>query len=147
MIHLDTNFIIQALVPGSSAEGKVQAWLVAGEDLGISAIAWSEFLCGPGTPQAEALAQTFLAAPRPFLPVDARTAADLFNATGRRSRSLADCQITAIALRCGAKMATSNISDCAPSKATDWFWSDWATRSTPWRAKAIRRVNQRPPTF
>lgn len=114
MIHLDTNFVIQALVPGSAAEGKLQAWLVAGEDLGISTVAWSEFLCGPLTPQDEALAQTFLAAPEPFLAVDARKAADLFNATGRRSRSLADCQIAAIALRCGAKMATGNVSEFTP---------------------------------
>ena len=114
MIHLDTNFIIQALVPGSPAEGKLQAWLLAGEALGISTIAWSEFLCGPVTPQDEALAQTFLAAPEPFLAVDARKAADLFNATGRRSRSLADCQIAATALRCGAPVATANRSDFAP---------------------------------
>lgn len=114
MIHLDTNFIIQALVPGSAAEAKLQAWLVAGEDLGISTVAWSEFLCGPLTPQDEALAQTFLAATEPFLAADARMAADLFNATGRRSRSLADCQIAATALRCGAEMATGNVSDFAP---------------------------------
>lgn len=87
---------------------------MAGEDLGISTVAWSEFLCGPLTPQDEALAQTFLAAPEPFLAVDARKAADLFNATGRRSRSLADCQIAAIALRCGAKMATGNVSEFTP---------------------------------
>ena len=114
MIHLDTNFIIAALVPGSPAEGKVQAWLVAGEDLGISTIAWSEFLCGPVTPPDATLAQTFLAAPEPFLAVDARKAADLFNATGRRSRSLADCQIFATALRCAAPVATANRSDFAP---------------------------------
>ena len=43
MIHLDTNFLIQALVPGSPAESKLQAWLTAGEDLGMSTIAWGEF--------------------------------------------------------------------------------------------------------
>jgi len=114
MIHLDTNFLIQALVPGSAAEARLQAWLVAGENLGISAVAWSEFLCGPLTPQDEVLAQTFLAAPEPLIAVDARKAADLFNATGRRSRSLADCQIAAIALRSGATMATGNVSDFTP---------------------------------
>ena len=111
MIHLDTNFLIQALVAGSPAESKIQAWLTAGENLGISTIAWSEFLCGPLNPQEEALAQTLLATPEPFLVADARKAADLFNATGRRSRSLADCQIAAVALRCGAPLATGNVSD------------------------------------
>src|SRR5438876_3077599 len=100
MIHLDTNFLIQALVPGSAAEAKVQAWLTSGEDLGISTIAWSEFLCGPLTTDDEALAQALFATPEPFLAIDARKAADLFNATGRRSRSLADCQIAAVAVRC-----------------------------------------------
>jgi predicted nucleic acid-binding protein len=111
MIHLDTNFLIQALVPGSAAETKLQTWLKDGEDLGISSIAWSEFLCGPLTPQDEALAQVFVAGPEPFLTSDAHKAAELFNATGRRSRSLADCQIAAVALRCDARLATANASD------------------------------------
>lgn len=98
MTHLDTNFLIQA-------------WLTAGKNLGISAIAWREFLCGPLNLQEEALAQTLLSAPEPFLAADARKAADLFNATGRRSRSLADCKIAAVALRCGAPLATGNVSD------------------------------------
>lgn len=114
MIQLDTNFLIQALLPGSAAEAKLQAWLTDGEELGISTIAWSEFLCGPLTPTDEALAQTLFTAPEPFLALDARKAAHLFNATGRRSRSLADCQITAVALRCGAHVATGNASDFTP---------------------------------
>jgi predicted nucleic acid-binding protein len=111
MIHVDTNFLIQALVPGSGAGGKLQTWLADGEDLGISSIAWSEFLCGPLTPKDEALAQVLFATPEPFLASDARKAAELFNATGRRSRSLADCQIAAVALRQGAHLATGNVSD------------------------------------
>ena len=114
MIHLDTNFLIQALVTGSSAETRLQAWLTSGEDIGISAIAWSEFLCGPVTMPEEALAQLILAAPEPFLATDARSAATLFNATGRRSRTLADCQIAAVALRCGARIATGNLPDFNP---------------------------------
>ena len=52
-------------------------------------------------------------APEPFIASDAHKAAKLFNATGRRSRSLADCQIAAIALRCDARMATANAEDFA----------------------------------
>ncbi len=114
MIHLDTNFLIQALVPSSVAEAKLQAWLRNGEDLGISSIAWSEFLCGPLTTQEVALAQVLFPAPEPFLAADAHKAAELFNATGRRSRSLADCQIAAVALRCDARIATVNASDFTP---------------------------------
>ena len=49
-----------------------------------------------------------------ILAADARSAATLFNATGRRSRSLADCQIAAVALRCGARVATGNLSEFTP---------------------------------
>lgn len=113
MIHLDTNFLIQALVPSSSAEAKLQTWRKAGEDLGICAIAWSEFLCDPLTNDEEALAQALFPVPEPFLSSDAYKAAELFNGTGRRSRSLADCQIAAVALRCDARLATGNFSDFA----------------------------------
>ena len=114
MIHLDTNFLIQALVSGSPAETKLLAWLTAGEDFAVSTVAWSEFLCGPLTPQDEMLAQLLLSAPEPFLAADARKSAELFNATGRRSRSLADCQIAAVALRCSVKLATGNTADFVP---------------------------------
>ncbi len=114
MIHLDTNFLIQAFVPSSAAEAKLRTWLKDSEDLGISSIAWSEFLCGPLTHEDEALAYVLLAAPQPFLASDAHKAAELFNATGRRSRSLADCQIAAVALRCDARLATVNLLDFTP---------------------------------
>ena len=114
MIHLDTNFLIQALVPGSPAESELQTWLTDSQDLGISSIVWSEFLCGPLTPKDAALAQALLTEPEPFLASDAHKSAELFNATGRRSRSLADCQIAAVALRCDARLATGNVSDFTP---------------------------------
>ena len=56
MIHLDTNFLIDALVPGSAQEAQLVGRLGAGETLGISALAWGEFLCGPLSPAGEALA-------------------------------------------------------------------------------------------
>ena len=114
MIHLDTNFLIQALVPSSAAEEKLQTWKQDGEAVAISSIAWSEFLCGPLTRNDETLAQILFPAPEPFLASDAYKAAELFNATGRRSRSLADCQIAAVALRCEARMATADAADFAP---------------------------------
>jgi predicted nucleic acid-binding protein len=100
MIHLDTNFLIQALVPSSAAEEKLQTWKQDGEAVAISSIAWSEFLCGPLTRNDETLAQILFPAPEPFLASDAYKAAELFNATGRRSRSLA----RSLQWRCAAKL-------------------------------------------
>jgi len=44
-------------------------------------------------------------------PTDSEKGAELFNATGRRSRSLADCLIAAVALRLRARVATANADD------------------------------------
>src|SRR4030095_14108146 len=114
MIPLDTNFLIQSLVPGTAHAAKLEAWLANAQDLGISTIAWSEFLCGPLTSKDKALAELLFPFQEPFLSPDAAKSAELFNATGRRSRTLADCQIAAVALRCHAKIATRNAPDFMP---------------------------------
>ena len=114
MIHFDTNFLIQTVVSGSAAHGKFIGWANAQESCNTSSIAWSEFLCGPLDAQAGALAQLIFPQPEPFLPSDAVLSARLFNLTGRRSRSLADCMIAAVAIRCGAKLATNNTADFLP---------------------------------
>jgi predicted nucleic acid-binding protein len=114
VIHLDTNFLIQAYIAGTPASGKFQSWGAAGETLSISTVAWSEFLCGPLDAKAGALARQVFPNPEPFVIADAELAARLFNQTGRRSRSLADCMIAAVALRCNAKLATINASDFQP---------------------------------
>jgi predicted nucleic acid-binding protein len=114
MIHFDTNFLIQTVVAGSAAHEKFRGWTQAREDCNASSIAWAEFLCGPLDAPAEAIARQIFPHPEPFLPADAVLAARLFNQTGRRSRSLADCMIAAVAIRCGAKLATGNTSDFQP---------------------------------
>jgi|ERR1017187_1732211 predicted nucleic acid-binding protein len=97
MIHFDTNFLIQTVVAGSAAHEKFRGWTQAQEDCNASSIAWAEFLCGPLDAPAEAIARQIFPNPEPFLPADAVLAARLFNQTGRRSRSLADCMIAAVA--------------------------------------------------
>ena len=111
MILLDTNFLIGALTPGTPFDLRTRQWLGAGETLGISTIAWAEFLCGPLTPEDAAAAAELLPHPEPLLPADAVRAAELFNATGRRRGSLADCLIAATCLRLGATLATENTND------------------------------------
>ena len=114
MIHLDTNFLIDALVPGSAQEAQLVGWLGAGETLGISALAWGEFLCGPLSPAAETFARSFFPGAEVLERADAEKAAELFNLTGRRSKSYADCCIAAVAIRAQAPLATSNRDDFTP---------------------------------
>ena len=114
MIHFDSSFLIRSLIAGTSEEIRLVSWRGAGETVGISAIAWGEFLCGPVTRTDEALVRKLFPVPEAYTAVDAEQAARLFNATGRRSRSLADCSIAAIAIRLGARLATSNLADFQP---------------------------------
>ncbi len=111
MIHFDTNFLIQMVVAGSSAHEQFRACAASMEKLNVSSIAWAEFLCGPLDATAESIARQIFPNPEPFLSADAALAAILFNQTGRRSRSLAVCMIAAVAIRCGAKLATINTGD------------------------------------
>ena len=114
MIHFDTNFLIQIAVAGSPAQERFRAWALAREDFNVSSIAWAEFLCGPLDATAESFARQIFVNPEPFFDADAALAASRFNQTGRRSRSLADGMIAAVAIRCGAKLATINATDFQP---------------------------------
>ncbi len=113
MIHLDTSFLIRALVPRSVQDRKLRKWLSEGAPVGIGAIGWTEFLCGPVEPPHVALAARFLGEPAPFLAEDAEIAARLFNLAGRKRGSLADCMVAATALRNSALLATANSVDFA----------------------------------
>jgi predicted nucleic acid-binding protein len=114
MIHLDTNFLVSALQPGTAEESKVNSWLGGNETLGTSAVAWAELFCGPLSSRDELIARQMFSHIDVLSGADAELAALLFNRTGRRSRSLADCMIAAVAIRCGAKLATINTPDFQP---------------------------------
>lgn len=111
MIHLDTGFLIRSLLKDAPEAATLEKWLSSDESLAISSIAWCEFLCGPLDEAASAAALTILNTPVPFTSDDASLAAQLFNITGRRRGSLTDCMISAVAIRAGAMLATTNISD------------------------------------
>lgn len=111
MIHLDTSFLIRALGRGSREDLALRAWLGAGERLGISAVAWGEFLCGPVEPDSAALAAEIVGDPVPLDRAAAALAADLFNQAGRRRGTMMDCFIAASALTSGARFATTNEAD------------------------------------
>lgn len=114
MVHLDTSFLIRAGVRDAIEQKRLRSWIVRGEKVRLSAVAWAEYLCGP--PSADAIDETaeFFGEPAALTARDATLAAQLFNFSGRRRRSLADCMIAAIAMNAGAALATSNPADFEP---------------------------------
>jgi predicted nucleic acid-binding protein len=111
VIQLDTSFLIRALVRSSPEDALLRKWLLSGKSLAVSAIAWAEFLCGPLEPEQIQLAGRVVGEVLPFSVEDAAMAAELFNHSGRRRGSLADCMVAASALLRDAELATANPSD------------------------------------
>lgn len=118
MIHLDTSFLIRALLVGSPEDLMLRDWLMRGADLGMSAVAWAEFLCGPVEPKHVEAASILIGACVPFGKAEAATAAALYNGSGRRRGSFADCMIAATALVSRASLATGNPADFRAFEAT-----------------------------
>lgn len=113
MIHLDTSFLIRALLTGSPEDAMLRAWLRSGLQVGASAIVWAELLCGPLSPAQGELALLVVGEPAPFGRDEAALSASLFNASGRRRGSLVDCMVAAAAIRADAALATANEADFA----------------------------------
>ncbi len=110
-VHLDTSFLIRALVPGSTESNRLRGWLVRRRPVVVSAFVWGEFLCGPLAEADEAVARRI--APRHVAvgTSEATEAARLFNHGGRRRGSFADCIIAGTAIVSGAELATSDAGD------------------------------------
>lgn len=110
-VHLDTSFLIRALVPGSPESERLRGWLAAGRGVAISTLAWGELLCGPLDHRTEALARRVVRAHVPIGTEEATAAARLFNASGRRRGSFSDCIVAATAVLDGAALATADPAD------------------------------------
>ena len=119
MIHLETSFLMGALERRSPETRKVQAWIREGETFAISAIAWTEFQCGPLDRADIEAAAAIIGDCRPFTSEHATIAARMFNQSGRRRGSLADCMIAATAIADGARLATANVGDFRRLNAFD----------------------------
>jgi predicted nucleic acid-binding protein len=112
MIHLDANYLIRAGSPPSAAERSVQGWLERGEQLAASSIAWAEFLNGPvELDQVRRMEVIVGGRILSFGRNEAEVASRLFNRTGRRRGSQADCFIAATAICGRAALATENKRD------------------------------------
>ena len=111
MIQLDTSFLIRALVRGSPEDALLRGWLRNRTPLGMSTIAWTEFLCGPLRAADIELATRVIGEVLPFGADDAVVAAELFNRSGRRRGSLVDCMVASVALGRESPLATANPAD------------------------------------
>jgi len=111
IVHLDTNFLIRSLVIATPEAALLGEWLQSRNTVSISVVCWTEFLCGPLTPEQQELASQTLGDPVPFVSADAMQAAQLFNLSGRRRGTLMDCMIAAVAIGADAAMATANTAD------------------------------------
>lgn len=110
-IHLDSCFLIRALVPGSQESIELGRWLAQRRSVAISTFAWGEVLCGPLAEVDEAAARRIAHTHVPVGTEEAVEAARLFNHGGRRRGSFSDCIIAASAIVAGAVLATSNADD------------------------------------
>lgn len=111
MIQLDASFLIRALVSGSPEGKRLGEWLGSAKTIGISAVAWTEFMCGPVSAAVTESVELIIGDPVAFSATEAALAASLFNATGRRRGTLVDCMIAATAIHANASLATSNPAD------------------------------------
>jgi len=112
-IHLDTNYLI--LLTADDKVGElVSEWISDGVVLKTSAMAWAEFCCEPVDKKILAYVADIVSEIVPMDAAIARAAAQLFQKTGRRSRSLPDCIIAATAIADEAAVATRNRADFTP---------------------------------
>ncbi len=111
-LHLDTNLLIDLVTAGSPHVALIRQWLADGEELGASAIAWSEFCNGPHTArQKDAVFAVLARRVSDFTWQQAEDASRLFHRTGRRRGSHADCMIAAAAIAAQVPIATRNVKD------------------------------------
>jgi len=111
MIHLDTSFLIHALMPGTREDALLRTWLAAAETIVMGAVGLGRVPLWPA--QQRRLGR----GPAVYRPVPdfnrdhAVATARLFIESGRRRGSLADCMIAAAALSDAASIATTNKAD------------------------------------
>ncbi len=114
-LHLDTNALIYLLDPNGPVFAKTREQCEQGVLPAASAVAWHEFVRGPLKTDELLLVERVLGGR--IHPLDrsiAETAARLFNATGRRRASTADCLIAAAAIERDAELITANLDDFKP---------------------------------
>ena len=112
IIHLDANALIALADPAGATVSLVRERVLSGVLPGACAVAWHEFVRGP------LLSDELLRVERVVgariistTRATAELAARLFNATGRRRASTADCFIASSAIESNAELLTYNMDD------------------------------------
>ena len=113
MFHIDTSFLIRALLRDSPEDARLREWIATDRPIAMSTIAWTEFLCGTVDESVLSLAAQVVTQRVPFTQDMAVIAAELFNGLGRRRGTLIDCMIAATAFAEDAVMAAGNPNDFA----------------------------------
>jgi predicted nucleic acid-binding protein len=114
---LDANALVAITDATAPVAHRIRQSLAADSPLQVSAMAWAEFQNGPSGGLSAALDQAARQVVSAILPITekhAELAATLFNATGRRSRSLPDCLVAACAIQAKAPLITVNRVDFLP---------------------------------
>jgi len=114
-LHFDTNALIVLSDPSHPLFLKIERRLEEGWTLSTDAVAWHEFARGPLLEEDRERALRILenrvtSVTRQI----AEKAAGLFNATGRRRASTADCLIAAACIHNQAEIVTLNRDDFLP---------------------------------
>ncbi|MEP2777611.1 MAG: type II toxin-antitoxin system VapC family toxin [Luteolibacter sp.] len=111
-VHLDTNLLIALGDTESNFSDSLERWIIEGNHVATSSIAWSEFCNGPITREhKDAVAAVLRDEILDFSRAMAERTAILFNTTGRRRGSHSDCMIAACAMVSNSPLATLNSQD------------------------------------
>jgi len=115
IIQLDSNALIALADPAGVTVSLVRERVLAGVLPGACVVAWHEFVSGP-LDSDELLRVERVVGARiiSITRATAELAARLFNATGRRRASTADCFVAASAIENNAELLTYNIEDFKP---------------------------------
>lgn len=108
----DTNVLIGLSDPSHACFAYVERAIRSGVRASTSSVAWHEYVRGPLTDLDRSRVLRILESR--VLPLDRRSAeraAELYNATGRRRGSTADCLIAAIAIEHELELVTLNTRD------------------------------------
>ncbi len=112
LLHLDTNALIALADPSGSVVRIVRRHVESGLLPATSAVAWHEFVRGPLLPDELLRVERVIGARVQVVSRGtAELAARLFNATGRRRASTADCFIAATAIEQEAPLLTHDAKD------------------------------------